>query len=205
MRPRKAFFMSKIGNSMERKVKAKIIDEVGLKRTTTRLAHEILERNRGAENLVIVGIRTRGVYVAQRVIDEIAKIEGRHLPLGILDITMYRDDFRERLRQPVVQQTDLPFDLYDKNVVLVDDVLYTGRTTRAALEALMSFGRPAKIQLAVLVDRGHRELPIKPDYVGKNIPTSIGEEVQVKMREIDDEDCVLLVESPSGTNDEIKL
>ena len=190
---------------MGRKVKAKIIDEIGLKRTTTRLAHEILERNRGAEYLVIVGIRTRGVYVAQRIINEIANIEGRHLPLGILDITMYRDDFRERLRQPVVQQTDIPFDIYDKNVVLVDDVLYTGRTTRAALEALMSFGRPARIQLAVLVDRGHRELPIKPDYVGKNIPTSIGEEVQVKMREVDDEDCVLLVESPFGTNDEINL
>ena len=205
MRPGKAFFMSKIGDGMERKVKAKIIDEVGLKRTTTRLAHEILERNRGAEHLVIIGIRTRGVYVAQRIIDEIEKIEGRHLPLGILDITMYRDDFRERLKQPVVQQTEIPFDIYEKNVVLVDDVLYTGRTTRAALEALMAFGRPAKIQLAVLVDRGHRELPIKPDYVGKNIPTSIGEEVQVKMREVDDEDCVLLVESPAGTNDEINL
>jgi len=197
--------MFKFGNGMERKVKAKIIDDVGLKRTITRLAHEILERNRGAENLVIVGIRTRGVYLAQRIIDEIAKIEGRQLPLGILDITMYRDDFRQRLRHPVVQQTEIPFDIYDKNVVLVDDVLYTGRTTRAALEALMSFGRPARIQLAVLVDRGHRELPIKPDYVGKNIPTSIGEEVQVKMREIDNEDGVLLVESPTGTNDATKL
>lgn len=190
---------------MERKVKAKIIDEVGLKRTTTRLAHEILEQNRGAEHLVIVGIRTRGAYLAQRIIKQIAAIEGKNIPLGILDITMYRDDFRERLKQPVVQQTEIPFDLYEKNVVLVDDVLYTGRTTRAALEALMSFGRPARIQLAVLVDRGHRELPIKPDYVGKNIPTSIGEEVQVKMREVDDEDCVLLVESPSGKIDEINL
>jgi len=205
MRPGKAFFMSKIGNGMERKVKAKIIDEVGLKRTTTRLAHEILEQNRGAEHLVIVGIRTRGAYLAQRIIKQIAAIEGKNIPLGILDITMYRDDFRERLKQPVVQQTEIPFDLYEKNVVLVDDVLYTGRTTRAALEALMSFGRPARIQLAVLVDRGHRELPIKPDYVGKNIPTSIGEEVQVKMREVDDEDCVLLVESPSGKIDEINL
>jgi pyrimidine operon attenuation protein/uracil phosphoribosyltransferase len=196
--------MSKI-RIMERKVKAKVIDEVGLKRTSIRLAHEILERNRGAGNLVIVGIRTRGVFLAQRIIDEIANIEGKHLPLGILDITMYRDDFRERLRQPVVQQSDIPFDIYDKNVVLIDDVLYTGRTTRAALEALMSFGRPARIQLAVLVDRGHRELPIKPDYVGKNIPTSIGEEVQVKMREVDDEDCVLLVECPSEANQEIQL
>lgn len=197
--------MSKIGENMERKIKAKIIDKVDLKRTTTRLAHEILEQNRGADNLVIVGIRTRGVFVAQRIIDAIASIEGKHIPLGILDITMYRDDFREKLRQPLVQQTDIPFDIYNKNVVLVDDVLYTGRTTRAALEALMSFGRPARIQLAVLVDRGHRELPIKPDYVGKNIPTSIGEEVQVKMEEVDDEDCVLLVESPSGKNDEFKL
>ncbi len=183
--------------TMARKVKAKIIDEIGLKRTVIRLAHEILERNRGADNLVIIGIRTRGVFLAQRIINEIHNIEGKRLPLGILDITMYRDDFRERLKQPVVQQTDIPFDIYEKDVVLVDDVLYTGRTTRAALEALMSFGRPERIQLAVLVDRGHRELPIKPDYVGKNIPTSIGEEVQVKLNEVDDEDCVLLVESPT--------
>lgn len=186
--------------TMERKIKARIIDEVGLRRTVTRLAHEILERNRGAENLVIVGVRTRGVYLAQRIIHAIEKIEGKRLPLGILDITMYRDDFRQRLKQPVVQQTDIPFDIYEKDVVLVDDVLYTGRTTRAALEALMSFGRPARIQLAVLVDRGHRELPIKPDYVGKNIPTSIGEEVQVKMQEIDGEDSVLLVEAPPNAN-----
>jgi len=192
--------MCSFGYSMERKVKAKIIDEIGLKRTVIRLAHEILERNRGADHLVIVGIRTRGVFLAQRIIDEIYNIEGKRLPLGILDITMYRDDFRGRLKQPVVQQTDIPFDIYEKDVVLVDDVLYTGRTTRAALEALMSFGRPERIQLAVLVDRGHRELPIKPDYVGKNIPTSIGEEVQVKLNEVDHEDCVLLVESPTTTH-----
>jgi len=181
---------------MTHKIKAKIIDENGLRRTIVRLAHEIIEKNKGTDNLVIVGIRTRGVYVAQRIINEINKIENVLLPLGILDITMYRDDFRQRLKQPKVQQTDIRFDIDEKNIVLIDDVLYTGRTTRAALEALMSFGRPAKIQLAVLVDRGHRELPIKPDYVGKNIPTSIGEEVQVKMREVDEEDCVLLVESP---------
>ena len=181
---------------MERKVKAKIIDEIGLKRTITRLSHEILERNRGTEKLVIVGVRTRGVYLAERIIKEIERIEGNQIPLGILDITMYRDDFRQRLKQPILQQTDIPFNIDEKNIVLIDDVLYTGRTTRAALDALMSFGRPAQIQLAVLVDRGHRELPIKPDYVGKNIPTSIGEEVQVKMKEIDDEDCVLLVEAP---------
>lgn len=190
-----------VEQAMERKVKAKIIDEIGLKRTVIRLAHEILERNRGADNLVIVGIRTRGVFLAQRIIEEINNIEGKRLPLGFLDITMYRDDFRDRLKQPVVQKTELPFDIYDKDVVLVDDVLYTGRTTRAALEALMSFGRPKRIQLAVLVDRGHRELPIKADYVGKNMPTSIGEEVQVKMNELDDEDCVLLVESPKTSDD----
>lgn len=181
---------------MSPKVKAKIIDSKGLARTITRLAHEILEKNRGTEKLAIVGVRTRGVFLAQRIIKEIERIEGIKLPLGILDITLYRDDFRQRLKQPVVQQTDIPFDIDEKNIVLIDDVLYTGRTTRAALEALMSFGRPETIQLAVLVDRGHRQLPIKPDYVGKNIPTSIGEEIQVKMKEIDDEDCVLLVESP---------
>ncbi len=190
---------------MDRKIKAKIIDQVGLKRTVIRLAHEILERNKGSEKLVIVGVRTRGVYVAERIIDEIEKIEKKQIPMGVLDITMYRDDFRQRLKQPVVQQTEIPFDIDEKTIVLVDDVLYTGRTTRAALEALMSFGRPAKIQLAVLVDRGHRELPIKPDYVGKNIPTSIGEEIQVKMREVDNDDCVLLVESPVTDDSEYNL
>ena len=186
---------------MERKVKAKIIDETGLKRTITRLSHEILERNRGTEKIVIVGVRTRGVYLAERIIREIERIEGNQIPLGILDITMYRDDFRQRLKQPILQQTDIPFNIDEKNIVLIDDVLYTGRTTRAALDALMSFGRPAQIQLAVLVDRGHRELPIKADYVGKNIPTSIGEEIQVKMKEIDDEDSVLLVEAPLVNGD----
>lgn len=184
---------------MERKIKAKIIDKLGLKRTITRLSHEILERNRGTEKLAIVGIRTRGVFLAQRIIKEIERIEGTELPLGTLDITLYRDDFRQKLKQPIVQQSEIPFDIDEKNIVLIDDVLYTGRTTRAALEALIAFGRPENIQLAVLVDRGHRELPIKADYVGKNIPTSIGEEIQVKMAEVDNEDCVLLVESPPET------
>ena len=205
-RPVEGFFYAyKKENNMERKVKATIIDELGLNRTVTRLAHEILEKNRGTNNLVIVGIRTRGVFLAERIIEKIEHIENYKLPFGILDITMYRDDFRMRLKQPVVQQTDIPFDLYEKNIVLVDDVLYTGRTTRAALEALMSFGRPAQIQLAVLVDRGHRELPIKPDYVGKNIPTSIGEEVQLKIKEVDGEDCVLLVESPEILESEFDI
>ncbi len=178
------------------KVKAKLIDEKGLDRTITRLAHEILERNKGTEDLVLVGIRTRGAPLAQRIADKIKQIEGIEVPLGTLDITLYRDDFRRRLKQPIVQTTDIPFNIDDKNVVLVDDVLYTGRTTRAALDALMDFGRPARIQLAVLVDRGHRELPIKADFVGKNVPTSIGEEVRVHLQEVDGEDAVLLVEAP---------
>ncbi|MBD3289711.1 bifunctional pyr operon transcriptional regulator/uracil phosphoribosyltransferase PyrR [candidate division KSB1 bacterium] len=181
---------------MSQKVIAKIIDQNGIRRTIVRLAHEIIERNKGTERLAIVGVRTRGAFLAKRLINEINKIEGDELHLGVLDITMYRDDFRQRLRQPKVQQTNIPFDIDEKNIVLVDDVIYTGRTTRAALEALMSFGRPANIQLAVLVDRGHRELPIKPDYVGKNIITSIGEEIRVKMKEVDNDDCVLLVEAP---------
>ena len=181
---------------MQRKVKAKIIDEEGLNRTLTRLAHEIIERNKGTENLAIIGMRTRGVYLAKRIVRKIEEIEGKKIPFGILDVTLYRDDFRTKLKQPVVQVTDIPFDIDGMNVILVDDVLYTGRTTRAALDALMDFGRPARIQLAVLVDRGHRELPIKADFVGKNIPTSIGEEIQVKMKETDGEDCVLLVEEP---------
>jgi len=181
---------------MQRKVKAKIIDEEGLNRTLTRLAHEIIERNKGTENLAIIGMRTRGVYLAKRIVKKIEEIEGKKIPFGILDVTLYRDDFRTKLKQPVVQVTDIPFDIDGMNVILVDDVLYTGRTTRAALDALMDFGRPARIQLAVLVDRGHRELPIKADFVGKNIPTSIGEEIQVKMKETDGEDCVLLVEEP---------
>jgi pyrimidine operon attenuation protein/uracil phosphoribosyltransferase len=186
---------------MSQKVIAKIIDQNGIRRTIVRLAHEIIERNKGTDELVVVGVRTRGAYLAKRLINEIKKIEGVELPLGILDITMYRDDFRQRLRQPKLQQTDIPFDIDEKNIVLVDDVVYTGRTTRAALEGLMSFGRPATIQLAVLVDRGHRELPIKPDYVGKNIITSIGEEIKVKMKEVDREDCVLLVEEPKRKED----
>ncbi len=181
---------------MNRKIIAKITDANGLKRTIVRLAHEIIEQNKGTESLVIIGIRTRGVFLAKRLIQEIQNIENVEIPLGVLDITMYRDDFRQRLKQPTVQQTNIPFEIDDKNIIIIDDVLFTGRTIRSALEALMSFGRPTRIQLAVLVDRGGRELPIHPDFVGKNIPTSIGEEIQVKMNEIDDEDCVLLIEAP---------
>ena len=179
---------------MDYKVKAVLVDSAGFARTITRLAHEIIERNRGTERLAFVGMQTRGVYLAQRLARKVEEIEGTALPVGVLDTTMYRDDFRTALKQPQVRVTEISFDLYNMNVVLVDDVLYTGRTVRAALDALMDLGRPKRIQLAVLVDRGHRELPIKPDFVGRNVPTSINEEVRVRMTEIDSEDAVLLVE-----------
>ena len=181
---------------MKTKIKAKIIDAEGLQRTITRLVLEIIERNKGVDNLAIVGVRTRGATIAERLVKKIKEIEQKDVPLGLLDITLYRDDFRKRLKQPVVQVTNIPFEINEIDVILVDDVLYTGRTSRAALDALMDFGRPSSIQLAVLVDRGHRELPIRADYIGKEITTSIGEEIQVKLKEDDDEDCVLLVESP---------
>ncbi len=178
------------------KIKAQVIDHDDLRRIITRLAHEMIERNKGTERMLVVGIRTRGAVLAERIVKTIKKIEGKAVPLGILDITLYRDDFRKRLRQPKVQISDIPFEIDDKDVLLVDDVLFTGRTSRAALDALMDFGRPSSVQLIVLVDRGHRELPIRADYVGKSIPTSIGEEVQVRLLETDGEDCVLLVEAP---------
>ncbi len=175
-------------------IKAKIIDEIGLKRTITRLAHEILERNKGSENIVLVGVRTRGEFLARRILKKIKEIDNSEPKLGILDATLYRDDFRTRLKQPQVSVTDITFDITDKDVILIDDVLYTGRTSRAALDALMDLGRPRTIQYCVLVDRGHREMPIKADFIGKNIPTSLNEEIKVKMKEIDDEDAVYLVE-----------
>ena len=178
-------------------IKAKIIDEVGLERTITRLAHEILEKNKGGENLVVLGMRTRGEFIAQRIHNKLKEIDNSNIPLGVLDVTLYRDDFRTRLKQPEVSVTDITFDISEKDVILVDDVLYTGRTARAALDAIMDLGRPKTIQFCVLVDRGHRELPIRADFVGKNIPTSINEEVKVKLKEIDGEDAVYLIESPN--------
>lgn len=175
-------------------IKAKIIDTLGLDRTVTRLAHEIVEHNKGSENIVLIGMKTRGEFIANRIHEKISKIENRKPDLGILDVTLYRDDFRTRLKQPEVSVTDISFDITEKDIVLVDDVLYTGRTVRAALDAIMDLGRPNSIQFCVLVDRGHREMPITADYVGKNIPTSINEEVQVKLSEIDNEDAVYLVE-----------
>ena len=180
---------------MELRTKAEILSEQDFQRIVTRLSHEILEKNRGSENLVIIGIQTRGAHLANRISTKIKEIEDTETPTGFLDITLYRDDFRTRLKQPSVEVTNIPFQIDEQNIVLVDDVLYTGRTIRSALDALMDFGRPARIYLAVLVDRGHRELPIRPDFVGKNIPTSIGEEVKVFMREVDETDKVLLVET----------
>lgn len=177
-------------------IKAKIIDSEGLKRTITRLAHEILERNKGSENIVLIGMRTRGEFLAKRIHKKITEIDNSNPPLGILDATLYRDDFRTRLKMPEVSVSNITFDITEKNVILIDDVLYTGRTTRAALDALMDLGRPSTIQFCVLVDRGHREMPIKADFVGKNIPTSVNEEVKVKLSEIDDEDAVYLVDIP---------
>jgi pyrimidine operon attenuation protein/uracil phosphoribosyltransferase len=176
------------------RIKAELMDGQAITRSLMRLTHEICEKNRGVENLVIVGIRDRGDQLARRMIKSIKDIEGGDVPLGVLDITLYRDDFQMGWESPVVQETNIPFDITDKNVILVDDVLYTGRTIRAALDALIDFGRPSKIQLAVLVDRGHRELPIKADYVGKNVPTAAGEQIQVKLKEVDGEDKVLLIE-----------
>lgn len=169
-----------------------ILDEQAIRRTLTRLSHEIIERNKGVQDLVLVGIKTRGVYLAQRLSERIAQIEGRPLEVGELDITLYRDDLSERTanREPRVKGADLPVHINDRKVILVDDVLYTGRTARAAMEAVMDHGRPASIQLAVLVDRGHRELPIRPDYTGKNVPTSKEEIVAVNVIEVDQKDEV---------------
>jgi pyrimidine operon attenuation protein/uracil phosphoribosyltransferase len=168
------------------------MDADRIARTLTRIAHEILERNRGIEELALVGIRARGVPLARRLAKIISEVGGVELPTGALDITLYRDDLMRHTvgAQPVVRSTDIAFSIDDKSILLVDDVLYTGRTIRAALDALIEFGRPKTIQLAVLVDRGHRELPIKADYVGKNLPTSLAQSVQVHLTEIDGYDAV---------------
>ena len=170
---------------------AKILDNRQLKRALTRIAHEILERNQGPEKVVIVGIQSRGYYLAGRLAQGIEKIESHKIPVGSLDISLYRDDVGTN-PQPILKKTEIDFDLTDKHIVLVDDVLYTGRTIRAAMDALMDLGRPASIQLAVLIDRGHRELPIRPDYIGKNIPTAIKERISVKLKEEDGDDSVAL-------------
>lgn len=170
----------------------KILDGEGIHRALTRIAHEILESHHGTDDLVLIGIRTRGVYLAERLQKLLQAIENVTVPMGMLDITLYRDDLQEIGPRPRVLETKLPFDITGKKVILVDDVLYTGRTVRAALDALTDFGRPLMIQLAVLTDRGHRELPIKADYVGKNIPTSREEEVVVRLIEKDEADEVVV-------------
>jgi pyrimidine operon attenuation protein/uracil phosphoribosyltransferase len=169
-----------------------VMDAERMGRTLARIAHEILERNRGLEELALVGIRTRGVPIARRLAELIRSISNHEVPAGALDITLYRDDLMRHAAggQPVVRSTDIPFSIDDRRILLVDDVLYTGRTVRAALDALIEFGRPLAIQLVVLIDRGHRELPIKADYVGKNLPTSRSESVQVRLAEIDGVDEV---------------
>lgn len=175
-------------------IKTKIFDTDSFRRTVNRLAHEVVERNKGTENLAIVGIRTRGEYLARRLAKKIEEIEGKTVQVGILDITLYRDDLRGRLDQPHLKSTEILFDITGKVVVLVDDVLFTGRTIRSALNALTDLGRPALIQLLVLIDRGHRELPIKAEFIGKNIPTSLKQEIKVMMTETDSEDGVYLAD-----------
>ncbi|HJF20377.1 MAG TPA: bifunctional pyr operon transcriptional regulator/uracil phosphoribosyltransferase PyrR [Enterococcus columbae] len=169
-----------------------VIDSVTMKRAITRITYEIIERNRGIEDLVLVGIKTRGIYIAQRIAQRLKQIEDIDVPVGELDITLYRDDKKEEVLEAELHDSNIPVSLEGKEVILVDDVLYTGRTIRAALDAVMDFGRPRRIALAVLVDRGHRELPIRADFVGKNIPTSSDEEIIVEMEEVDSQDRILI-------------
>lgn len=178
---------------MAKHTKAVVMDATAVERAVTRIAHEVLESNKGAEGLALVGIVTRGAVLAQRLADRIREIEGTDVPVGTLDISFYRDDVATRLN-PEVHRTDIPFDPSERCVVLVDDVLFTGRTIRAAMDALMDYGRPSCIRLAVLVDRGHRELPIRADFVGKNVPTSSRERVKVRLAEEDGEDAVVIFE-----------
>lgn len=175
-------------------VKAQLMDEENIRRALYRLSHEITEKNKGISDLILVGIRTRGVPLANRLAEFIKQHENAAIPVGTLDITFYRDDLSLISNQPVLHRTELPFNITKKKLILVDDVLYTGRTVRAALDALMDLGRPELIQLAVLIDRGHRELPIRADYVGKNVPTSKREIIHVKLKETDGEDQVVISE-----------
>jgi len=170
-----------------------VMGENEIRRTLVRIAHEIVEKNKGVSNLALIGIRTRGVFLAKRLAREIFKIEKKEIPVGTLDITLYRDDLSLVARQPLVLKTEIPFDVSQKKIVLIDDVLYTGRTIRAAMDAIVDLGRPQVIQLAVLIDRGHRELPIRADFIGKNIPTSKKEIVKVRLNEVDGEDKVGIV------------
>jgi pyrimidine operon attenuation protein / uracil phosphoribosyltransferase len=172
--------------------KAIVLDEQAIRRALTRIAHEIIEKNKGIEDCVLIGIRTRGIFIARRLAERISQIEGKEIQVGELDITLYRDDLTTKTidGDPLVKGSDIPVTITEKKVVLVDDVLFTGRTVRAAMDALVDLGRPSQIQLAVLVDRGHRELPIRADYVGKNVPTSLSEKIAVTLTEVDGADQV---------------
>ncbi|SDG95764.1 pyrimidine operon attenuation protein / uracil phosphoribosyltransferase [Alteribacillus persepolensis] len=171
-----------------------LLDDQAIRRALTRVSHEIIEKNKGIEDCILVGIKTRGIHIAERLAQNISRIEGKEIPVGVADITLYRDDLTPQTENadPELKGTDIPFDVQEKKVILVDDVLYTGRTVRAAMDAVMDLGRPSQIQLAVLIDRGHRELPIRPDYVGKNIPTSKEEVISVKVAEVDENDRVTI-------------
>lgn len=174
-------------------VKAQILDEKAIDRALTRIAHEIIEKNKGISNTILIGIKTRGIFIAKRLSKKIQEIEQQEIEVGELDITPYRDDLDNHQMNALNQYTSSPISIIDKNVVLIDDVLYTGRTVRAALDALVDIGRPQRIQLAVLIDRGHRELPIRADYVGKNVPTSKHEDVAVNLKEADGQDQVIIM------------
>ena len=194
--PRRAvrgFFYALNFVATELNEKAQILDPPAIQRAVTRIAHEIVEQNNGTDNLVLIGLRSRGVDLARRIAKELLLIAGAETPVGALDVTLYRDDLDKVGPQPIVRTTEIPFSINEKRVVLIDDVLYTGRTIRAALDGLIDLGRPRLIQLAVLVDRGHRELPIRADYVGKNVPTSRQEQIQVLLTEEDGEDRVVIV------------
>ncbi|MCC3645618.1 MULTISPECIES: bifunctional pyr operon transcriptional regulator/uracil phosphoribosyltransferase PyrR [Bacillaceae] len=182
---------------MMQQQKAIVLDDQAIRRALTRIAHEIIEKNKGIENCILIGIRTRGIYLANRLAERIEQIEGAKIDVGELDITLYRDDLTKKTenQEPLVKGSDVPKDINDQKVILIDDVLYTGRTVRAALDALIDIGRPSQIQLAVLVDRGHRELPIRADYVGKNIPTSSSEKIVVELKEVDENDQVSIYEN----------
>ncbi len=174
-------------------VKSKIMDSAQIERSIQRMAHEIIEQNRGLDNIRLVGIRSRGVPLANRLSEYLKLISKQEVPVGLLDITLYRDDLSTISHQPVIKGSELDFSIDDAIIILIDDVLYTGRTVRAAIDALMDFGRPSQIQLSVLIDRGHRELPIKADYVGKNVPTSKDEVIKVSLSETDGEDSVKIL------------
>ena len=174
--------------------KIEIMDEAAMQRAITRIAHEIIEKNKGVKDLALVGIQRRGVPLAKRIAQKIAEEENAVIPVGILDITFYRDDLSLLSEHPILNGTEIAFNVNEKKIVLIDDVLYTGRTVRAAIEAIMDMGRPSMISLAVMIDRGHRELPIRADFVGKNVPTSNNEIIHVMIQEFDNEECVFLCE-----------